>query len=59
MQPLPVRGSRFLIVGGASLVGSATAELLLQEGAGEVTILDSFFQGSARGASGTSRTIRA
>lgn len=43
---VPVRGNRFLIVGGASLVGSATAELLLQEGAGEVTILDSFYQGS-------------
>jgi UDP-glucose 4-epimerase len=44
---LPVKGSRFLIVGGASLVGSATAELLLKEGAGEVMVLDSFFQGSA------------
>jgi len=44
---VPIRGGRFLIAGGASLVGSATAELLLGEGAGEVTILDSFFQGSA------------
>ncbi len=42
-----VNGSRFLIVGGASLVGSATAELLLSEGAVEVAILDSFYQGSA------------
>ncbi len=41
-----IRGSRFLIVGGASLVGSATAQLLLEEGAGEVAILDSFYQGS-------------
>jgi UDP-glucose 4-epimerase len=45
-RALPVRGARFLIVGGASLVGSATAELLLAEGAAEVTILDNFFQGS-------------
>ena len=44
---VPLRGNRFLIVGGASLVGSATAELLLREGAAEVTVLDSFFQGSA------------
>ena len=44
---LPIRGSRLLVVGGASLVGSATAELLLAEGAGEVVILDNFFQGSA------------
>jgi UDP-glucose 4-epimerase len=42
---IPIKGGRFLIVGGASLVGSATAELLLAEGA-EVTVLDSFFQGS-------------
>jgi UDP-glucose 4-epimerase len=42
-----VRDARFLIVGGASLVGSATAELLLAEGAAEVVILDNFFQGSA------------
>jgi UDP-glucose 4-epimerase len=43
---VPIRGSRFLIVGGASLVGSATAQLLLEEGAAEVKILDSFYQGS-------------
>ena len=45
-KSLPIKGSRFLIVGGASLVGSASAEVLLREGAAEVTILDSFFQGS-------------
>src|SRR5262245_50615421 len=44
---LPIKGARFLIVGGASLVGSATAELFLQEGAAEVAVLDSFFQGTA------------
>ena len=44
---LPIKGGRFLIVGGASLVGSATAEVLLREGAAEVVILDNFFQGSA------------
>ncbi|MFZ1106162.1 MAG: NAD-dependent epimerase/dehydratase family protein [Hyphomicrobiaceae bacterium] len=42
----PVRDGRFLIVGGASLVGSASAERLLEDGAREVTILDSFYQGS-------------
>ena len=46
-RSLPIKGNRFLIVGGASLVGSATAELFLTEGAAEVVILDSFFQGSA------------
>jgi len=43
---LPIPGARILVVGGASLVGSATAELLLEQGAAEVTILDSFYQGS-------------
>ena len=41
-----IRDGQFLIVGGASLVGSASAELLLREGACRVTILDSFYQGS-------------
>jgi UDP-glucose 4-epimerase len=45
-RSVAIKDGRFLIVGGASLVGSATAELLLKEGAGEVVILDSFFQGS-------------
>src|SRR5262245_53759701 len=44
-KSLPLQGARLLIVGGASLVGSATAELFLKEGAGEVVILESFFQG--------------
>jgi UDP-glucose 4-epimerase len=43
---VPARGGRFQNVGGASLVGSATAEFLLAEGASEVTILDSFYQGT-------------
>ena len=51
---VPIRDSRFLIVGGASLVGSATAELLLREGAREVAILDSFYQGTPRGDRGIS-----
>jgi UDP-glucose 4-epimerase len=45
-RSLPIKGNRFLIVGGASLVGSASAELFLRQGAAEVVILDSFFQGS-------------
>ena len=44
---LPIAGHRFLILGGASLVGSASAELFLREGAAEVVVLDNFFQGSA------------
>jgi len=43
---VPIKDGRFLIVGGASLVGSATAERMLAAGAAQVTILDSFYQGS-------------
>jgi len=44
---LPIEANRFLIVGGASLVGSASAEVLLDRGAAQVTVLDNFYQGSA------------
>ena len=43
---VPIKGGRFLIVGGASLVGSASAELLLDAGAAEVVVLDNLSQGS-------------
>lgn len=43
---LPIAGSRFLIVGGASLVGSASAAALLAGGAAGVRVLDNFYQGS-------------
>ena len=43
---LAIPGGRFLIVGGASLVGSTTADLLLAQGAAEVVILDNFSFGA-------------
>lgn len=43
---VPIAGGRFLIVGGASLVGSATAGQLLDRGAAEVALLDNFAFGS-------------
>lgn len=42
----PIKDARILIVGGASLVGSASAELMLNEGAREVIVLDNFYQGT-------------
>lgn len=45
---VPISGARFLIVGGASLVGSTTADLLLARGAAEVALLDNFAFGSER-----------
>jgi UDP-glucose 4-epimerase len=46
---VPVAGNRFIIVGGASLVGSATAAELLDAGAAEVLIFDNFSMGSDAG----------
>jgi UDP-glucose 4-epimerase len=43
---VPVAGNRFIIVGGASLVGSATAAELLDAGASEVVLFDNFSMGS-------------
>lgn len=43
---VPVAGNRFIIVGGASLVGSATAAELLDAGAAEVVLFDNFSMGS-------------
>ena len=43
---VPTAGNRFLLVGGASLVGSATAAELLDHGAAEVVLFDNFAFGS-------------
>jgi UDP-glucose 4-epimerase len=43
---VPVKGGRFMVVGGASLVGSATTAELLTRGAAEVRLLDNFSFGS-------------
>ena len=43
---VPIKDGRFLIIGGASLVGSATAQHMLEAGAREVIIFDNFYQGS-------------
>jgi UDP-glucose 4-epimerase len=57
-KPLPIKGARLLIVGGASLVGSASAELFLDGGAAEVVVLDNLSQGSLA-APRTSKAIHA
>jgi UDP-glucose 4-epimerase len=46
MAAVPIQGNRFVIIGGASLVGSATAAELLDQGAAEVVLLDNFSLGS-------------
>ena len=46
MASVPIKDNRFCIVGGASLVGSATAGELLDHGAAEVVLFDNFAFGS-------------
>jgi UDP-glucose 4-epimerase len=46
MASVPIEGKVFVIVGGASLVGSATAGELLDHGAAAVRLFDSFAFGS-------------
>ncbi len=41
-----IEGGRFMIIGGASLVGSATCEELLARGAAEIRLFDNFSFGS-------------
>ena len=43
---MDIRGKRFLLIGGAGLIGSHTAEELLQEDVAEVIIYDNFSRGS-------------
>jgi UDP-glucose 4-epimerase len=40
-----MRGSRVLITGGAGLIGSNIADLLVREGVGEIVVLDNFIRG--------------
>jgi len=41
-----IDGSKFVVVGGAGLIGSHTVDLLLKEGVAEVVVLDNFERGS-------------
>ncbi|MCU0946480.1 MAG: NAD-dependent epimerase/dehydratase family protein [Rubritepida sp.] len=46
MASVPIAGGRFVIIGGASLVGSATAGALLAAGAAQVRVFDNFGMGA-------------
>ena len=43
---MDLKGKRFVLVGGAGLIGSHTADLLLKEGVKEIIIYDNFVRGS-------------
>ena len=43
---MELRGKKFLVIGGAGLIGSHTVDLLLEEDVGEIIIYDNFARGS-------------
>lgn len=47
-----LNGKRFLVIGGAGLIGSHTVDALLQEDVGEVVIYDNFTRGSEENLAG-------
>jgi len=49
---MQIRGNKFLITGGAGLMGSHIAERLLAEGASKITILDNLVRGSMQNLAG-------
>ncbi len=52
------RGKRFVVIGGAGLIGSHTVDLLTQEDVGEVVIYDNFARGTMENLSGALRDPR-
>jgi UDP-glucose 4-epimerase len=43
---MDIRGKRLLLIGGAGLIGSHTADLLTKEDVGEILIYDNFVRGT-------------
>ena len=43
---MDIRGKKFLVIGGAGLIGSHTVDKLIQEDVGEVVIYDNFVRGT-------------
>jgi UDP-glucose 4-epimerase len=55
---MDVQGKRFLVIGGAGLIGSHTVDLLTQEDVGEVLVYDNFVRGTAENLSEALRDPR-
>lgn len=49
---MDIRGKKFLVIGGAGLIGSHTIDLLTQQDVGEIVIYDNFVRGSVRNIEG-------
>lgn len=55
---MDVRGKRFVVIGGAGLIGSHTVDRLLKEDVGEIVIYDNFVRGTLENLAGAVRDPR-
>lgn len=55
---MDIRGKKFVVIGGAGLIGSHTVDLLTKEDVGEVAIYDNFVRGTHENLAGALRDPR-
>lgn len=55
---MDIRGKRFLVIGGAGLIGSHTVDTLLKQDIGEIIIYDNFVRGRAENLTGALKDPR-
>lgn len=55
---MDVRGKKFVVIGGAGLIGSHTVDRLLKEDVGEIVIYDNFVRGTLENLAGAVRDPR-
>lgn len=55
---MDIRGKKFVVVGGAGLIGSHLVDLLTEEDVGEITIYDNFVRGTHENLAGALRDPR-
>ncbi len=55
---MDIRGKRFVVIGGAGLIGSHAVDLLTQEDVGEIVVYDNFVRGTHENLAGALRDPR-
>jgi len=55
---MDIRGKKFLVIGGAGLIGSHTVDLLTKEDVGEIVVYDNFVRGSTENLAGAMKDPR-
>ena len=55
---MDIRGKRFVVIGGAGLIGSHAVDLLVKEDVGEIVIYDNFVRGTTENLAGSLKDPR-